>query len=172
MKTWGITAYPLKENLIPRFNIKIRAIPSNKTRVTKGERHIRLHFSTSRIQIGQKIHGALLIASTQLMREQEMNVHIEQTDSARDAEVHPYQRLAKKLEHLQELSHGWRCRLGFFSRSSSKLLLEVANEDGGIACSARSGGDNRDGWWWVGQLLAGRRKRAMMMSSSKGGETR
>jgi hypothetical protein len=43
-KTWGVTAYPLNKNLVPRFDNKIRAIPSIMTRVTKGERHLHLHF--------------------------------------------------------------------------------------------------------------------------------
>jgi hypothetical protein len=34
---------PLKKNLIPRFDNKIGVIPSIMTRVTKGERHLRLH---------------------------------------------------------------------------------------------------------------------------------
>jgi hypothetical protein len=67
---------PLKENLVPRFDNKIRAIPSNMTRVTKGARHIRLHLSTTRIQLGQKIYGALLTASTPLMRKRAMNVYV------------------------------------------------------------------------------------------------
>jgi hypothetical protein len=44
---------------------------------------------------------------------------------------------------------------GFFSRSSSEHLLEVADEDGGAACSARSRANDRDGWWRVCQKLAG-----------------
>jgi hypothetical protein len=36
-------------------------------------------------------------------------------------------------------------KVEFFSWSSSKLLLEVVDEDGGIACSTRSEADNRDG---------------------------
>jgi hypothetical protein len=54
---------PLKQNLVPRFDNKIRANQSNKMGVTKGGGHILSHFSTLRIQIRQKIHGALLIAS-------------------------------------------------------------------------------------------------------------
>jgi hypothetical protein len=51
------------------------------------------------------------------------------TNSANDAEVHRYKRLAEGLERLYELRHGRRCRLRFFSRSSSELLLEVVDED-------------------------------------------
>jgi hypothetical protein len=46
---------------------------------------------------------------------------------------------------VHELSHGRRCRLGFFSRSSSELLLEVVDEDGEIACSASEQSNGRDG---------------------------
>jgi hypothetical protein len=121
---------PLK-NLFLRLKNKIRAIPSIMTRITKGERHIRLHCSTSRIQIAQNIHGACLTALTPIKRKQVMNVHMkneEQTDSSHDTEIHPYQRPAKRLEHLQELSHGWQHGLSsspnvlpsFFSMSSVK----------------------------------------------------
>jgi hypothetical protein len=68
---------------------------------------------TARIQIRQKIHGALLTASTQFIRKQAMNVYMKnqnQTDSAGDAEVHPYKCPVEGLEHLQERKHGWRCR--------------------------------------------------------------
>jgi hypothetical protein len=46
------------------------------TRITKGERHLHLHFSTSRIQMEQKVQGAFLAASTPFMREQVMEVHM------------------------------------------------------------------------------------------------
>jgi hypothetical protein len=36
-------------------------------------------------------------------------------------------------------------QLGFFSRSSPELLLEVVDEDGGMACSARGRSNGRDG---------------------------
>jgi hypothetical protein len=80
----------------------------------------------------QKIHSALLTASTQFMRKRTMNVYMEnhtKENSTNDAEVHRYKRLAEGLEHLYELRHGRRCRLRFFSRSSSELLLEVVDED-------------------------------------------
>jgi hypothetical protein len=83
-----------------------------------------------------------------LMRKRVMNVYMknqEQTDSTCDAEVHSYQCPAKRLEHLQELSHGWQRRLEFFSRSSLELLLEVANEDERTTFLARSRADDRDG---------------------------
>jgi hypothetical protein len=46
------------------------------TRATKGERHLHLHFSISRIQMEQKVQGAFLAASIPFMREQAMNVHM------------------------------------------------------------------------------------------------
>jgi hypothetical protein len=46
------------------------------TRVTKGERHLHLHFSISRIQIEQKVQGAILAASMSFMRKWAMNVHM------------------------------------------------------------------------------------------------
>jgi hypothetical protein len=49
------------------------------------------------------------------------------------------------LEHIHELRHGRGCRLGFFSRSSSELLLEVVDEDDEIACSASGRSNGRDG---------------------------
>jgi hypothetical protein len=66
------------------------------------------------------------------MRKRAMNVYMkneEQTNSACDAEIHTYKRPVKGLEHLHGPSHGWRCGLGFFSRSSSELLLEVVDEE-------------------------------------------
>jgi hypothetical protein len=53
------------------------------------------------------------------------------------------------LERLHELRHGRRCRLGFFSRSSSELLLEVVDEDGEAACSASGQSNDR------GELVVG-----------------
>jgi hypothetical protein len=38
-----MTTYPLKKNLVLRFDNKIRAISSMMTRVTKGERHLCIH---------------------------------------------------------------------------------------------------------------------------------
>jgi hypothetical protein len=46
------------------------------TRVTKGGRPIQIHFSTSRILIGERIHGAPLAASTPFVRERAMDVHM------------------------------------------------------------------------------------------------
>jgi hypothetical protein len=69
-------ATPLKKTLVPRFDNKIRAIPSIMTRVTKGERYLRLHFSISRIQMKQKVQGAFLAASSPFMREWPMDVHM------------------------------------------------------------------------------------------------
>jgi hypothetical protein len=85
-----------------------------------------------RIQIGQKIHGALLAASMQFMRERVMDVYMEnyeKTNFADDAEVHRCKRPTEGLKHLHELGHGrrwsWVLLSVFF-----KLLLEVVDEDG------------------------------------------
>jgi hypothetical protein len=70
-----------------------------------------LHFHIARIQIGPKIHGALLTASTQFMRERAMDVYMEnykKANSANDADVHRCKRPTEGLEHLHELSHGQR----------------------------------------------------------------
>jgi hypothetical protein len=96
----------------------------------------------------RKIHSALLTASKQFMRKRTMNVYMEnyqKANSTEDAEVHRYKRPAEELEHLHELRHGRRCRLGFFSRSSSELLLDVANEDCETTCSASGRSNGRDG---------------------------
>jgi hypothetical protein len=62
--------------------------------------------------------------------------------------------------------------LGFFSRSSSELLLEVVDEDGGTNHSARSGADGRDGLVAVWPKASQRGKqRATRLSGSKEGET-
>jgi hypothetical protein len=61
--------------------------------------------------------------------------------------------------------------MGCFSRSSSELLLEVVDEDGGIVRSARSGANDRDGLGRVGKKLAGGETKMMVLSSSKGSET-
>jgi hypothetical protein len=53
---------PLKQNLVPRFDNKIRATLSNKIGLQDG-RHTHSYFLTARIHVGQKIHGALLTAS-------------------------------------------------------------------------------------------------------------
>jgi hypothetical protein len=76
MKTWGITAYPLKQNLVSRFDNKIRAHFFQQGKGYKGGRYTRLHFSIARIQIRQKIHDALLTALTQFMRKQAMDVYM------------------------------------------------------------------------------------------------
>jgi hypothetical protein len=58
----------------------------------------------------------------------------------------------------------------FFSRSSSKLLLEVVDEDDETTCSA-SGRSNGRGDLVAGWLkLAGGKTRAAALSSSKFGE--
>jgi hypothetical protein len=49
------------------------------------------------------------------------------------------------LEYLHELSHGRRCSLVFFSRSSPELLLEVVVDDDETACSASGWNNGRDG---------------------------
>jgi hypothetical protein len=75
--------------------------------------------------MGQKIHGALLTASTQFMRKRSMNVYMEnykKANSTDDAEVYRCKRPMEGLEHLHELSHGRRCRPRFFSRSSSNFF--------------------------------------------------
>jgi hypothetical protein len=67
------------------------------------------------------------------MRKRAMDVFMEnhkKANSTDDAEIHRYKRPAEGLERLHELRHGRQCRLGLFSRSSSKLLLEVVDEDG------------------------------------------
>jgi hypothetical protein len=77
-----------------------------------------------------------------------MNVYMEnykKANSADNAEVHRYKRPAEGLEHLHELRHGRRCRLGFFSRSSLELLLDVANEDCQTTCSVSVRSNCRDG---------------------------
>jgi hypothetical protein len=68
---------PLKQNLVPRFNNKIRANFFQQGKGYKDGRYTRLHFSAARIQIGQKIHGALLTASTQFMKKRAMDVYME-----------------------------------------------------------------------------------------------
>jgi hypothetical protein len=98
--------------------------------------------------MGQKIHGALLTASTQYMRKWAMDVYMEnekKTNSTDDAEVHHYKHPEEGLEHLHERSHGWRCRLGFFSRSSLELHLKVVGEDDETVCSASEWSNDRDG---------------------------
>jgi hypothetical protein len=72
-------------------------------------RYTRSYFEIARIHIGQKIHGALLTASSQFMRKRAMDVDMEnykKTNSANDAKVHCYKRPAEGLEHLHELRHG------------------------------------------------------------------
>jgi hypothetical protein len=99
----------------------------------------------------QKIHSDLFTASMQFMRKWTMNVYLEnykKANSTDDAEVQSYKRPAEGLEHLHELRHGRRCRLRFFSRSSSELLLEVVDKDdeqlarrvGGATAEMASGG--------------------------------
>jgi hypothetical protein len=63
---------PLKQNL----DNKITATFFQQGKGYKGGRHTRLHFSIARIQMGQKIHGALLTASTQFMRKRAMDVYM------------------------------------------------------------------------------------------------
>jgi hypothetical protein len=77
-----------------------------------------------------------------------MNVYMEnykKSNSADDARVHCYKLPAEGLEHLHKLRHSRRCRLGFFSRSSFELLLDVANEDCQTTCSASGRSNGRDG---------------------------
>jgi hypothetical protein len=67
---------PLKQNLVPRFDNKIGVTLSDEERLQSG-RYTRSYFETARIHIGQKIHDALLTASTQFMREWAMDVYME-----------------------------------------------------------------------------------------------
>jgi hypothetical protein len=72
-------------------------------------RYTRSYFETARIHIGQKIHDALLAASTQFMREWAMDVYMEnykKKNSADNAEIHRYKRPTEGLERLHELRHG------------------------------------------------------------------
>jgi hypothetical protein len=57
-----------------------------------------------------------------------------------------------------------------FFRSTSELLFDVVDEDGGTTGSARNGIDGRDGLVVGWPRLAGRRTRAMVMPSSDGYE--
>jgi hypothetical protein len=94
-------------------------------------RYSRSYFETARIHIGPKIHGVLLIASTQFMRKRAMDVYMEnykKANSADNAETHRYKRPAEGLERLHELRHGRRWRLRFFSRSSSSFLWRSATK--------------------------------------------
>jgi hypothetical protein len=75
--------------------------------------------------MGQKIHGALLTASTQFMRKRTMDVYLEnymKTNSTDDAEVHRCKRPTEGLKRLHELSHGrrwsWGSSLGLLRASS------------------------------------------------------
>jgi hypothetical protein len=77
-----------------------------------------------------------------------MDVYMEnykKANSADNAEIHRYKRPAEVLERLHEQSHGRRYRMGFFSRSSSELLMEVVDEDGETACLASGRSNGRDG---------------------------
>jgi hypothetical protein len=76
IKNLGRHIYPLKKNLVPRFDNKTRAIPSIMTRFLKGERHLRLHFPISGIQMEPKVHGAFPTTSSSFMTKQAMNVHM------------------------------------------------------------------------------------------------
>jgi hypothetical protein len=59
--------------------------------------------------MGQKIHGAILTASTQFMRKRTMDVYMEnykKTNSAEDVEVHRCKRPTEGFKRLHELRHG------------------------------------------------------------------
>jgi hypothetical protein len=155
MKTWGVTAYRLKKNLIPRFDNNIREIPSNKAKLQKWKTY------------------SLTLLDENLDRAKDtwcsphcLNaVHEEANDEC----AHEKQRVGRfrlrcRGTSLQASSEGTRTPLrtkpwlamqaAFFSRSSSELLLEVVDESNRAAFSARSGANYRDGWWWVCQKLA------------------
>jgi hypothetical protein len=55
--------------------------------------------------------------------------------------------------------------LEFFFRSTSELLLNVVDEDGGTTCLARNGIDGRDALVAMWPRLAGGRTRAVVISS-------
>jgi hypothetical protein len=55
-------------------------------------------------------------------------------------------------------------------RPTSEFLLDVVDEDGGTACSARNGTDGREGLVAGWPRLAGGRTRAVVMPSSDGYE--
>jgi hypothetical protein len=55
---------------------RIRVIPSIMTKVTKEERHLRLHFPISGIQMEQKVQGAFPTTSSPFVRKRAMNVHM------------------------------------------------------------------------------------------------
>jgi hypothetical protein len=58
--------------------------------------------------------------------------------------------------------------LGFFFQSTSDLLLDVVDEDGGTTCLARNGIDGRDALVANWPRLAAGKTRAVVMSSSDG----
>jgi hypothetical protein len=100
-----------------------------------------------RIQIGRKILGTSLAASTLFVRKWVINVymkHYEQTDYACDAEIHPYLCPTKRLKHLQELSHGWQRDLSsslvLLPSFFSTLLMKMVGQ-----LSKRGPTDGRDG---------------------------
>jgi hypothetical protein len=62
-------------------------------------------------------------------------------------------------------------QLGFFSRSSFELLLEVVDKDDETACSASGRSNSRAGLVAGWPKTSRRGKRAATLSSSKTGET-
>jgi hypothetical protein len=74
-------------------------------------------------------------------------------------------------ENTQTLSKTESCVaawLEFFFWSTSDLLLDVVDEDGGTTCLARNGIDGRDALVAKFPRLAGGKTRAVVMSSSDG----
>jgi hypothetical protein len=131
---------PLKQNLVPRFDNKIRANQSNKTRVTKRKTYS-LTLLDSENSDGEKGTWCSLHC---------LNAVHEEADNECVHEKLKEEKLHQRCRgtSLQASSGGtrasprteaWRrCRLGFFSRSS-ELLLEVVDEDGETTCAASGG---------------------------------
>jgi hypothetical protein len=143
------------------------------TRVTKGERHLRLHFPIEKIQMEQK--GTRCIPCCLI------TVHEGADDECahaqliadkfrlryRDTSLPASSEVTRTLPSTESWVSAW---LESFFRPTSELLLNVVDEDGGTTCSARNGTDAREGLVAGGQKLAGGGTRAMVMSSSDGCE--
>jgi hypothetical protein len=85
----------------------------------------------------------------------------------RDTSLSTSSEMTRTLPRTESWVSAW---LESFFRSTSELLLDVVDEDGGIACAARNETDGRDalaaGW----PRLAGGREKAVGLPSSDGHE--
>jgi hypothetical protein len=143
------------------------------TRVTKGERHLRLHFPDIGYSDGTKDTRCTPYYLIAVHEEAGVECAHEQLIADRfrlryrDTSLPASSEVTRSLPRIESWVSAW---LESFFRPTSELLLDVVDEDEETTCSVRNGTVGRDGLVTGWPRLAGGRTRATLMSSSDGYE--